>query len=83
MQNSGEESLTDWILDFDFNPERVVHLFTFQTQHGLSSGEKETSVDEEGLIGKPVSSRNVDSLSRLRRGKCWWCSCDNCQEKYT
>ena len=42
-----EEAPTDWILDFDVNPERVVHPLTFQTQHSLSSGEEETSIDEE------------------------------------
>ena len=72
-ENSGEESPTDWILNLDFNPERVMLHLNFKRRRNLCQRRRS---------GKPVSSRNVDPLSHSRRGKRQWCSCDNCQEKY-
>ena len=47
IENSGEESDNDSILDLDLNPDGVIRPFMFEPQHNSSSGEEEISVDEE------------------------------------
>ena len=47
IENSGEESDNDSILDLDLNPDGVIRPFMFEPQHSSSSGEEEISVDKE------------------------------------
>ena len=47
IENSGEESDNDSILDLDLNPDGVIRPFMFEPQHSSSSGKGEIFVDEE------------------------------------
>ena len=47
IENSGEESNNDLILNLDLNPDGVIHPFMFELQHSSSSGEEEISVEKK------------------------------------
>ena len=47
IENSGEESNNDLILNLDLNPDGVIRPFMFELQHSSSSGEEEISVEKK------------------------------------
>ena len=69
IENSGEESDNDSILDLDLNPDGVIRPFMFEPQHSSSSGEEEISVDKE-------TQEEIQEETSTR-------SCSNCQEMPT
>ena len=60
IENSGEESDNDSILDLDLNPDSVIRPFMFEPQHSSSSGEEEISVDKET---QEDTRRNIYALT--------------------
>ena len=78
IENSGEESDNDSILDLDLNPDGVIRPFMFEPQHSSSSGEEEISVDKE-----TQEEIQEETFTRSRLGNREWCSCGNCQEMPT
>ena len=47
IENSGEESDNDSILNSDLYPDRAIRPFMFKAQHSSSSGAEEVFLDEE------------------------------------
>ncbi|XP_058957973.2 P2X purinoceptor 7-like [Pocillopora verrucosa] len=78
IENSGEESDNDSILDLDLNPDGVIRPFMFEPQHSSSSGEEEISVDKE-----TQEEIQEETSTRSRLGNREWCSYGNCQEMPT
>ena len=75
IENSGEKGKNDSILDLDLNPEGETRPLMFEPQDSSSSGEEETSVDEE--IQREIQGEK-SRRSGLRNRE--WCSCGNCQK---
>ena len=69
IENSGEESDNDSILDLDLNPDGVIRPFMFEPQHSSSSGEEEISVDKE-----TQEEIQEETSTRSRLGNREWCS---------
>ena len=61
IENSGEESDNDSILNSDLYPDRAIRPFMFKAQHSSSSGAEEVFVDEE-TQEEIQGRRNVKAL---------------------